>query len=362
MSLVYNPKTETYVDNTTTAVASPTDNTVTAVLEPPKAIRKKRAPKHDFGDGRGRVHAHRHDNGKGWVEDTAKVSEDVYVGPGAQIANYARVFGGVRLEAKASIIGYATVFNNTKMHGTARISGHAVVNGGELFANAVVAGDAELTNSQLFDVSVVRGSTVAKGCQFRGRTNVSGNVFLTAVSTNGFVHIAGNVSILTSNLRGLVAVDGHAHLHSATIENFMWACSGFKPEHFMAKLDLIRPEYVVHIKDQACVQAGSRITTPVTVSGHALLHNCVIGWSDLGLSYEYIFKMNEALPVTYDKPTIRDAVWRNANIRDRGGLDMLLSGDHSQHQSMTVPTIRPEQTRSPFSLESMSRGRRVQPI
>lgn len=41
--------------------------------------------KHDFGDGRGEVPAHQHPNGGGWVEDTAKVDELVYVGDKARV-------------------------------------------------------------------------------------------------------------------------------------------------------------------------------------------------------------------------------------------------------------------------------------
>lgn len=362
MSSVYSTKSEIPIENTTTAVMpADTEQSVTATLPPPK-IKKKRAPKHDFGDGRGRVFAHRHAYGKGWVEDTARVSDDVYVGPSAQVANYARVFGEVRLEAKSCVVGYATVFNRARLHNSARIAGHAIMNGGELFDRATISGDAEITNSKLYDVAVVRGSAAVKGCTFRGRTNVNGNVLMSAITTIGYVHIGGNASLFNSTLRGFVCVSDAAHIFGATLDNFFWQCSHFRSDEYMAKLDLIRPEYFLHIKDTASVQYGTRITVPVTVDGRSILHNCNISLNDLGLSHQYIFTLNESIPFTYDKPIIRNVVWRDAVINSRGGLDMLLAGQHNQQQATSIPAIRPEQMRSPYSLESLSRGRRVQPV
>ena len=55
-------------------------------LTAPPKIRQKRAPKHDFHDGQGSVFAHHHDNGGGWVADTA------YVAPTVKVARHAAVY------------------------------------------------------------------------------------------------------------------------------------------------------------------------------------------------------------------------------------------------------------------------------
>lgn len=362
MSTVYNPRTETYGAPTTTAVdGPPLDPIEKLVLDAPVKIKKKRAPKHDFGDGRGRVFAHRHDNGKGWVEDTAHVDDEVYVGPGAQIANYARVFGRVRLEAKASISGYATVFNQTEMHGMSRISGTAVVSDVKMHGRAAVTGETDIKSSHLYDAVLVRGAAVIKGCTMRGRTSVEGSVLMSGTSTHGFVQIRGSVILLNSSLRGLVAVSDFANVHWSTIDNFSYWCVNFKPDEYLQQFSKVRPDFVAHINEHANVYSGSRITAPISLRGRSMLYNCSVGMSVPGISSALIFSGGQTNP-NYDTPTVRDVVWRDATIRDRESFDRLASGAGNNQQVGSVPQIRPEQLRSPFSLESMSRGRRVQPV
>ena len=47
----------------------------------------------DFKDGHGRVPAHRHVNGGGWVADTAKVEDTAFVGEDARVYGTAWVCG-----------------------------------------------------------------------------------------------------------------------------------------------------------------------------------------------------------------------------------------------------------------------------
>ena len=53
--------------------------------------------KHDFKNGKGLVPAHRHSNGGGWVADTARVSDSVYVGEFARVFGNADVFGDAKV-------------------------------------------------------------------------------------------------------------------------------------------------------------------------------------------------------------------------------------------------------------------------
>lgn len=43
----------------------------------------------DFGDGNGPVPAHKHENGGGWVANTATVQASAYIGRDARVYGYA---------------------------------------------------------------------------------------------------------------------------------------------------------------------------------------------------------------------------------------------------------------------------------
>jgi carbonic anhydrase/acetyltransferase-like protein (isoleucine patch superfamily) len=89
----------------------------------------------DFADGNGPVQAHRHPNGGGWVADTAKVADTVYVGSSARVFGDARVTGSVRLHGTSRIFGRATVSDYVELHdnstitGDARVANHVTLHG-----------------------------------------------------------------------------------------------------------------------------------------------------------------------------------------------------------------------------------------
>jgi len=88
-------------------------------------------PLRDFGYGR--VLGHQHDNGGGWVADTAHVAPTVFVGPRAHVSYRARVFGNVRLEDKAIVADRARVSGNVIIRayggagGIVRLGGNLVI-------------------------------------------------------------------------------------------------------------------------------------------------------------------------------------------------------------------------------------------
>lgn len=88
-------------------------------------------PLHDFGYGR--VLGHQHDNGGGWVADTAHVAPSVFVGPRAHVSHHARVSGNVRLEDEAIVADRARVSGNVIIRsyggagGTVRLGGNLVI-------------------------------------------------------------------------------------------------------------------------------------------------------------------------------------------------------------------------------------------
>ena len=63
----------------------------------------------DFLDGCGPVAAHQHENGGGWVADTAIVEDTAYVGPNARVSGSARVFGDARVSGDAWVFGDALI-------------------------------------------------------------------------------------------------------------------------------------------------------------------------------------------------------------------------------------------------------------
>jgi len=125
------------------------------VARSPTIHGKIAAPKtFDFGDGKGKVPAHKHKNGGGWVADTAAVSDTAYVGP------YATVFGSAIIADKARLTGNAKVF------GTARVRNYAkIFDGCVIGENAFVANRAKLRNTKLGKDATVDGSSSLVNCE-----------------------------------------------------------------------------------------------------------------------------------------------------------------------------------------------------
>ena len=142
---------------------------------------------------------HAHPNGGGWVSDSAKVSDSVYVGKNATVSGNAELTGNVRVE------DHAVVANGVKASGNAVISGHAIVDGGGwvydndwkygsvvLSGNAVIGDSAVVTNSctvsdnakvlqkaYLADAVSVSDNAVVKGMAYvYGKSSFSGTAIL----------------------------------------------------------------------------------------------------------------------------------------------------------------------------------------
>lgn len=104
----------------------------------------------------GNIRGHRHANGGGFVADTAKVADTVYVGPDAAVLGYASVSGN------AVITGHAIVAENAKVSGNALIGDMAVVRG-----RATVTDNARVLESAcLWDDYTVKEQATAKGVAF----------------------------------------------------------------------------------------------------------------------------------------------------------------------------------------------------
>ena len=102
----------------------------------------------DFGDWKGRVPAHQHPNGGGWVADTAHVDETAYVGPNARVYGNAQVRGYAQVKDCAAVRGWAQVSGWAKLIGRARVTSYAEISGDALVSgNAVINNTARVSNN-----------------------------------------------------------------------------------------------------------------------------------------------------------------------------------------------------------------------
>ena len=174
------------MENAQTTV-TPVETLSSAVAKSaPTPIRKKRAPRHDFKDGCGKVAAHRHDHGKGWVADTARVDDSVYVGPRAAVFQFARVCGGSRLEGNARVFGHARISDNVLLK-----------------HNAAVYGQAEIIGAIfLSDNVAVHGSAKISGeCTLRQKVEVCGRAAIFNSVLSGNVSVTNDAMVLRSRRR-----------------------------------------------------------------------------------------------------------------------------------------------------------------
>lgn len=142
-------------------------------ISAPPAVKKKRAPKHDFKDGRGKVFAHRHDNGGGWVADTAFVAPSVRVTRNAQVYHNAKVYDCCRIEGRAQVYGSARLFDeawlqqDVKVHGYALVRQRCQLSGrAQVHTAAMLLGD-----TRLMGRVVIGGSSIVKNSTLRTYRN-----------------------------------------------------------------------------------------------------------------------------------------------------------------------------------------------
>lgn len=127
-----------------------------------------------FDFGQGSVPAHQHQNGGGWVADSATVDENAFVGPDAKVFGNAcvycdaQVLGTARVWGEARVHGNALIYNNAQVYADANVCGNAQVYGNaQVFGCAKVSGLAEIFddawvygNAKVFGDAKINGATV----------------------------------------------------------------------------------------------------------------------------------------------------------------------------------------------------------
>lgn len=226
----------------------------------PIKVRKKRAPKHDFKDGAGRIFAHKHDNGRGWVADTAKVDDSVYVGPRCQIFNRAIVKGTVRMEGQSRISGNAVVSGGVIMRKNAQIYGAAIVRDTtEISDDARIFGSAHVSGtSRIFGSAVVSESAQLFSVTLLGNSRVSGAALIVRSALRGdtggasFIEIKGNCSVINGDITGNVIIDAQAQIIRSVLRCYA-------------------VDTRIHITDFAIVADASNVYYPITIKDHSVV-------------------------------------------------------------------------------------------
>lgn len=185
----------------------------------PRPVKKKKLT-HDFKDGRGRVPAHRHENGGGWVEDTAVVGQDVFVGKQAAVYHVARVSGAVAIRNRARICGAANISGTGEVVNDAYIAGkttatdcqldirgYARLYGGKLVGsvriehNARVQGEPKIKHSTLSNECFVSGRAELRHTHICGNAMIGGHARIIGGTVGGTTVVADNAFVLDSMVR-----------------------------------------------------------------------------------------------------------------------------------------------------------------
>lgn len=238
---------------------------VTGEVTPAKP-RKKRAPKHDFKDGCGRVFAHRHINGGGWVADTAAVDDTVEVEKMAQVYHFARITGNVKIRHRARVGGTAMlrdsvqILNRAEICGTARIEEEAVVS-----HNAGVFGGTICGTTQIKDTAQIRNKPIIRDSVISGSTSINGYASLFEATCEENVFINGSAFIAHSGLRGYISVGGDSRIMYSQLRHSIYL-----------RNDVPEDDQRLKVFEHATICSCDLINGYISFKGHSNTVNCNI--------------------------------------------------------------------------------------
>lgn len=118
----------------------------------------------DFNDGNGKVPAHQHKKGGGWVAETAYVEDTCFVGPDAVVYGEARVTDVAIINDHAKVYGQARVYGKAKVYGNANVYDVAqVYDNAKVCGNAQIYENAKVVNSAfVYDSAKVYGNAIVR--------------------------------------------------------------------------------------------------------------------------------------------------------------------------------------------------------
>lgn len=192
-----------------------------------KTVRKRRASKHDFRDGKGKVFAHRHENGGGWVADTAYVAGTVKVTRNAQVFDFAKIYGDCEIKGTARVFGHAQVHHSAQIYGTARVSGYAVIRNSvrlghevTVYGAALVGGVSTISGRVVIDEQAIVHNTYIEGPRKNALTAITGAAKVNDSRLIGYCRVNGAALVDRGNLTH-VFVHNQARLSTVTISTVM---------------------------------------------------------------------------------------------------------------------------------------------
>jgi carbonic anhydrase/acetyltransferase-like protein (isoleucine patch superfamily) len=228
----------------------------------PVKVRKKRASKHDFKDGRGRVFAHRHVNGEGWVADTAKVADTVFVAKTAQVYHHAVIVGKVQVRHRGQVCGTAELMDNVTVNQTAFVGGDAIMTD-----TARASDNAKLWGGTVQGTSIINGSATVRNeatilnSQIGDRCAIYGYATVFNSSLSDDVMIGGRAHIARATLQGFISVRDHATITGSHI---------YHRRGYVSNVDNNR----INITDHVTIAGCEHIDAWIDFVGHAMIVGC----------------------------------------------------------------------------------------
>lgn len=234
-----------------------------AVMLAPKP-KKKRASKHDFKDGLGRVFAHRHVNGNGWVADTAKVADSVVVSKFAQVYHHAIVEGRGEIRDRAHVCGNAHLTGNVRLRQNAVVTGRArITDECQFWGSSRAVGGIVSGSTNLYDNAFVRDQARVISCTIRGQCGISGKAIAIQTSMEGQSYIGGEAQVSSSVLRGFVTVAGKAQVvGSKLMQVSIYSRHDTDPTVEMSRLKVV---------DYAIIANAEQINALLAFRGHSVM-------------------------------------------------------------------------------------------
>lgn len=256
----------------------------------PTKVRKIRAPKHDFKNGEGKVFAHRHSNGGGWVADTAYVAETVKVSSGCGVYGFARVTDNVTLSGRAMVGDRARVMHNARLSNVAHVRGSALVRDSvNLTDRTFVAGQAHLSGNTftqgkvyINDFAVVH-NTRCNGPNLAYNLEICGNAKVFDCTMYG-PSFARDTAILENAHLSFSGCAGAGKIINATVNTHIdgeVSIYAYAARRRRRRITDPEPTDVPSLQGRlVCVYGlvvgGRVITRPVVVGAAAYVLNCTI--------------------------------------------------------------------------------------
>jgi len=191
---------------------------------------------------------HQHPNGKGWIQNTAKVANTVWIGPNALVYGNAQIYDNVRVYGDAQVYGRARVCGDSNVYGSAYVSGNVLVCGdSHVYGSAYVSGNAKVYgeskvygDAQVYgDALICDDAHVSRGHHNRGKVLIIiMDPYPLTYNGDDFVHIGCEChTFLDWKKNGLKIMKNlNLNLNEETLKNYKNALN-FIQQYKMKKLE-----------------------------------------------------------------------------------------------------------------------------